>query len=96
MIFLQTSFEEFKTCDAERQLQSLNVEGITELKQTKPLKGSIFLVSEGIIHNNVFCTIKGHMSQDIQLKLTAIEKKLLGSGRESNKIAKLKPESLFC
>ena len=80
LIFPQSSFEEFKTCDAERQLQSLNVEGIAELKQIKPLKGLIFLFSEGIIHNNVFCTIKGPMSQDIQLKLAAIEKKLLGSG----------------
>ena len=80
LIFPQSSFEEFKPCDAERQLQSLNVERIAELKQIKLLKGLIFFVSEGIIHNNVFCAIKGHISQDIQLKLTAVEKKLLGSG----------------
>ena len=35
LIFPQSSFEEFKTCDAERQLQSLNVEGIAELKQLR-------------------------------------------------------------
>ena len=80
LIFLQSSFEEFKTCDVERQLQSLNVEGIAELEQIKPLKGLIFLVSEGIIHNHLFCAIKGHISQDIQLNLAAVEKKLLDSG----------------
>ena len=54
LIFPKSSFEEFKTCDAERQLQLLNVEGIAELKQII-----------GIIHNHVFCAIKGHICQDI-------------------------------
>ena len=74
LIFPQSSFEEFKTCDAERQLQSLNDEGIAELKQIKLLKGLIFLILKGIIHNNVFCAIKGHISQDIQLKLVAMKR----------------------
>ena len=61
-------------------MERTNVKGIAELKQIKLLKGLIFLVSEGIIHNNVFCAIKGHISQDIKPKVTAIEKKSLGSG----------------